>query len=420
VRPHGVSLRLPQVIACVVLVGSGVAVFQQSFGIGELAIVKDSHLGTSSPDCVPCPLTGSCIPPQDCDRIGSTKGVYLGVFLQNNTTGGPVDVAEISINGSAQTTAADGTPYTFSLNWAYDIDIKNIVKYVCNPYCYPYAFERWVTNAGTLGSPTSASTTFKATTSATGDWLVAVMEIEATWSGYVESGTHVTAVQAEFNVISPTYTSGVTNGCQAEENVASWVGIGGNAGAGGLWQAGIVYNSVQSGGSYSFVASPFIEYAATYLPFTNTNVSLSSAHTYSVSAYISGSQLSFDFYDMTTSSTIWSGTWAGTTGTGSGYYPDMTTAEWVMEAGQIVPCLGGSQSVTPTFSTGQSFSDPEWTDSSNVYSLYLNTAGEMYNAVQWDVGTSVCSSGHLDQSMTPGGWGSTYATFTVGYTQSCT
>ena len=374
------------------------------------------------PGCVPCPGTGGCLP--QCASVQ----MYVAVYLEN-TSAGFVDAAQITINGVAVKSPPAGKLETFNWFSATSIGLTNFQQY-CTPICFRFIFLHWYATSGTFANPSSQSTSFTAASSGGSlGTVAAVLEtpltISQAWSGYVASGTHITAVSGLLgSPTSTSYVSGVTNGCSSDEYLASWVGIGGlNGITEGLWQGGLLlhYSSSTSG----LQEGLFVEYlslANEWTWYANYNVTVNVYDPVQANIWVSGSQLYFQFADSVTKNVLWGGaggeTWSQLTGLPSGVYPDPTTAEWVAEAPE---CGGNSpRYVSPSFN-GIYFENPDWTDSGIGYSQWLAPIelNQLYSQA-FQVNQAVCPSQQMYQEINAAPSASfPLLAFTEGYTWGC-
>jgi hypothetical protein len=379
------------------------------------------------PACVPCQGTHSCLP-QCADVL-----IYVAIYLQN-TSSGATDAGQITINGVAVTTPPSGTLENFNYVDSTPIGVTNFQEYGCPGSCFYFGFSHWWTDAGYFGTSSNKpdnssnqSTTFTAYQGDSDRLIIAVLTPvaeSANWAGYEVSGSHVTAVSGDVGgPASSSYVSGITNGCSSNEEVAGWVGIGGQNGlTDGLWQGGVIQHYSSSGSSLK--VELFVEYVSSsypWSPYINYNVTINSADPTQVSVWVSGTQLYFQFSNSVTGTVIWGGsggtTWSALTGLQSGVYPDMSTAEWITEAPL---CTGNSpEEVSPAYTGAIKFTNPDWTDSSTGHSSFLAPLAFNDYIGQFDVMTAVCTSGLLDQYLSPGSIDSTFLDFSVTYSQAC-
>jgi len=348
----------------------------------------------------------------------------VGIYLLNGSAG-PIDVAQITVNGQALTTPQSGLLVTFPPVTQTSIGITNFHKFGCPDSCYQFFFFMWITNAGTVADDLSYSTTFQATPYGVGGWLIAVVTGSSNWAGYLASGTHITAASATMSLPTMSYVTGPTGPCSSSggEEVGYWVGIGGvNFGpvfGDQLWQAGVVYS--YSSATSSLQRGLFIEFTGTleaYDPYINWNVTLNTSHPIQAEVWISGSFLMFLFADSVTDRTLWSGSWSVVTGLPTNVYPDLTTVEWVVEA----PSCSTNQYwqwVSPSWSAATHFlfSNPAWTDSGTGYTSYLTPIQRGWYSYYFN--EAGCSGGVLNQIFSANGVVPTFLGFTVDYDGLC-
>jgi hypothetical protein len=102
-----------------------------------------------------------------------------------------------------------------------------------------YIFQQWVTSGGTSVNQATANPAQLTVSSLTGSLGVVSQLLSGyIWGGYVQSGTSVSSVSAD--MVVPSVGLDYFQGTQTSTEIVNfWVGIGGNVGTAGLWQAGI-------------------------------------------------------------------------------------------------------------------------------------------------------------------------------------
>jgi hypothetical protein len=222
-------------------------------------------------------------------------------------------------------TYTNGQVVTLTKNTQYSISPSGITS--------GWIFWQWQSNAATIGSITSSSTTL--TPTASGSIVLVLQERgPSNWAGYVQSGTNFTYAGGYFTLPS-TYTYSPCNGgspCPTEE-VSYWVGIGGLASLDWLYQAGVVVTMTCS--SCTPTANMWVEIPGAGLTDTNEPFTPHLGDYFEV--YVSmgwgpgpgtGCWTTFFYFHDITQGTMWSSFWSVECGWGS----VMHTAEWIAES----------------------------------------------------------------------------------------
>lgn len=224
-------------------------------------------------------------------------------------------------------------------------------------------FFQWVVLGGTVPEPYSDPTTLT-TTSAVANGQLSEVLIQPTsdepswqWAGYLDTGRQI--VDADFYTYVPSISYDNNFGCagwpgQSTQEVAIWDGLGGFAGSGDLWQAGLLLSATCS----NFLGDR-IESTSYCLFYEEATPSSGSATTFACGDINPGDQIFVEvhYYPGLNKGTytitdvgnggFWTGSEQGFDPLGSGW----SSGEVILEDPTCTSCSGEPVFVLPSFGT---------------------------------------------------------------------
>lgn len=257
----------------------------------------------------------------------SSSGRYQGVFTVNT-----IPAADVTISVAMPTPGVSIGAVEIAGTYYYNGSVAILAPGSIYPISAEvlnssFSFSQWSTNAGTISSGHSESTTF--TVSGSGR-LSLVLVVTGSWGGYLVSGIAAHSISADIDV--PTCFT--PDGCSSESPASSptktyeipfWIGIGGFTNKSAMWQAGILV--INEGEIYPWVEAVGGNCNQGTLGCSqkpNLNYSVSEGDTVSISLSCSAGTCGFTIRDQGPSN-VWS--WTGS----DSFSPSSTTAEWVCE-----------------------------------------------------------------------------------------
>lgn len=266
-----------------------------------------------------CTMTGSC----GGDPSGSPPSVLITVVLFGFFGTGYVCVHPSGSTCQYKLGSLDG----FIANTSGTYTLKALDP---NP---AWAFNHWISNAGTFGSPNSVQTSF---TTSGGGYVGFVMNQTApsAWAGYatgmIGNGSDsmpITYAEGTFTIPSVSWVPCAPVYCfiggNYQETLGIWVGLGNALSSNNIWQAGVDIDiSPKVGGGYTTTVNPWYEWIPGPPTYLRNWIQPNVGDKLRVVVWNNNSQSSYYFQDLTNSQR-YGGTISGA--------PPSDSAEWVAE-----------------------------------------------------------------------------------------
>ncbi|HZY91997.1 MAG TPA: hypothetical protein VFG07_04380 [Thermoplasmata archaeon] len=326
-----------------------------------------SRDSTSAPACVPCPDKVHCVP--YCNPPPPPPPVTVSFYVFQG-------YGQISFGG---TTYSDGGSASVTQYSTIPIAPVNVAN--------NFQFVEWVIDLNGVVSTNTVTNPSIPIPGAGSISMVLEYSTQISWAGYVvtphSSSITYTAASGAFQLPSSIaawngcqYSA---QGCQSDEYMGFWIGIGGVLGS-GLWQAGafVDFNVILDTYTVSYFdefipasGTPIIKIVGVYLAsagdtFTDS-ISIAAAggqYTYTASVSDTTDSQATPFSDSKTESSL----------------VDERTVEWIAED----PCASGSY--TPIRGSCSSFSLlPQVTSTSFTSFSYTPSSGPVLHSIEGDV-----------------------------------